>query len=289
MEVSPEEQWEVLAALYKYGTNIEAVNKALPDWGPEKLQHYIKCSKNAAQRRDNPGDRIGEVSCLTHWLSHTENMQMLQGTHAKDRKRGRLPSNFCPSDHGPLLSKVMKYISEEEDHPAPSSPSEPDYREIYRYLSQVLAGEEPSQMSQGSAAKVMEMLKKVEKMAACSRHKGKVNHYFHMNPPSHLAPWAKRNTTAQNEVQEVESQECPLFCETTEDEVEKEVDEDLKDLPKDDPHFELKKWKALKKCEKKQKAMASSLSDVPGLDPFGLPSYFYVKPKQTTLDALLNC
>lgn len=50
MEVSSQEQWEVLAALYRHGVNLEAVNKAFPDWGPDKLQHYVKSSKAAAQR-----------------------------------------------------------------------------------------------------------------------------------------------------------------------------------------------------------------------------------------------
>lgn len=55
----------------------------------------------------------------------------------------------------------------------------------------MLAGEEPSQLGQGSAVKVMEMLRKVEKVAASSKHKGKLNHYSRIHPSSHLASWMK--------------------------------------------------------------------------------------------------
>lgn len=61
-------------------------------------------------QRESREERIGEVGCMTHWLSHTENIQALQGTHGRWRKRGRLPMNFCPSDHGPLLSKVRTVL-----------------------------------------------------------------------------------------------------------------------------------------------------------------------------------
>ncbi|KAK8383726.1 hypothetical protein O3P69_015879 [Scylla paramamosain] len=285
MKVSEEEQWKLVAALFKHGVNIDALVSELPNWGPEKVKYFVKCHRRAAKRKESEQERLGDVACMTNWLAHTRNMQILQGTF-DGMSSGRI-SVFHPKDHGRLLSKVMLYLSEEEEHPPPSSSTDPDYKEIYRYLGQVLAGEEPSQLSQGSAAQVFKMLAKVEKVASKSRYRGKLNHHLHMYSPPHIAS-RKRSAEGRQELEEEEdkSQECPLFSSGAEGVLTEE--EEITKLQKDDVHYELKKQKALKKSEEVQAAMAASLTDIPGLNPFGFSHDLLVKPQHINEEALEN-
>lgn len=61
-----------------------------------------------------------------------------------------------------------------------------------RYLSQLLAGQEPTQLSQGSAAKVLEMMEKVHLLASHSLDRTKLYHHLSQNMTLYLQPWHKK-------------------------------------------------------------------------------------------------
>lgn len=61
-----------------------------------------------------------------------------------------------------------------------------------RYLSQLLAGQEPTQLSQGSAAKVLEVMDKVQLLASHSLDLKKLYHHLSQNIASYLQPWSKK-------------------------------------------------------------------------------------------------
>ncbi|XP_045106099.1 uncharacterized protein LOC123501363 isoform X1 [Portunus trituberculatus] len=286
MEVSEQEHWEMLAALYKHGTNTKALVTELSNWGQEKVEHYIKCCRKNAKRKEKECEqnRLGDEMWLTKWLSHTRNMHILEGTFDGDA-RGRV-SSFVPKDQGRLLSKVMLFLSEEEEHPPPSSSTDPDYKEIYRYLGQVLEGEEPSQLSQGSATMVLRMLDRVEEVATKSKYRGTLNNRLHLKPPPYITSWKGPTDEEQLEEEEDRRPECPLF--TTGDEEGLTEEEEITELQKDDANYELKKQEALKKSKEVQAAVATSLTNIPGLNPYAFPQDLLIKPEYINEEAVEN-
>ena len=68
----------------------------------------------------------------------------------------------------------------ENNHQSNDS-NEPNYSEIYRFLSQVFSGEKPTQRRPGSAAKIIEMTEMLQKLV----HKDSTNEYrqFLVNCP----------------------------------------------------------------------------------------------------------
>ncbi|XP_050703014.1 uncharacterized protein LOC126988700 [Eriocheir sinensis] len=224
MKGSDERNWRLLALLYRHGGDPNVLKNVVPEWGPERLEHFLRCQRLTSQRRtcrsvypkmtpwrglgsknsvgilsqveQNRGATVNEtpraMQFLSQWQAHIHNVQRVQGTTIKKKKKGRYSKDFCPADHGPLLSKAMLIISQEEEHPKPSSSSEPDYSEIYRYLSQLLAGQEPTQLSQGSAAKVLEVMEKVQLLASHSLDLKKLYHHLSQNMASYLQPWSKK-------------------------------------------------------------------------------------------------
>ena len=50
MEMSEEQHWEVLAALFEHGADAKAVATELSNPGPGNIEHYIKCSRISAKR-----------------------------------------------------------------------------------------------------------------------------------------------------------------------------------------------------------------------------------------------
>lgn len=44
--MTEDEKWELLGALYKHGTNLEALQEGLPDWSTSRLESAIKRYRN---------------------------------------------------------------------------------------------------------------------------------------------------------------------------------------------------------------------------------------------------
>lgn len=62
---------------------------------------------------------------------------------------------------------------------------------LTRYLSQVLGGQEPTQLSQGSAAKVLEMIEKVQRIASRSLDVKKTSYHLSKKLRACLQPFDK--------------------------------------------------------------------------------------------------
>ncbi|KAG0698158.1 hypothetical protein GWK47_026106 [Chionoecetes opilio] len=101
-------KWRLVEGLYQHGArDLAALNTALPEWGPDKLKHHVKCFKMATKRRaDKAQQKVGAEAFMKQWLTHTHNIHTLQTKH-KPPKRGRRGRKVC-QDHTYLLSKASK-------------------------------------------------------------------------------------------------------------------------------------------------------------------------------------
>ncbi|XP_042860894.1 uncharacterized protein LOC122246409 isoform X2 [Penaeus japonicus] len=163
MGKTSEENWMLLEGLYQHGSNIEALAKACPSWSRSELNMAIQRYRLRAQKqRERESEDQTE---LEQWLAFSKDLHELQGTTNKARgRRGRRTLTQSTQDQAPLLSKIMMYSACFEEHWEASRPEDPNYSEIYRYLSQLLSGSEPTHLSPGSASKVLEMLKRIKQV-----------------------------------------------------------------------------------------------------------------------------
>lgn len=282
MEKTAEDKWEFLEALYQHGPDVEALRKVLPKWTKAQLLAVIKRFRHRAKKRMMEGEEedIKRKPPLEQWIGLTTKLHEIQGTTNQLKRRGRKAYAEVPKDHAPLMGKVMMYAACFEEHYQGSEPDAPNYSEIYRYLAQLLEGKEPTQLSPGSADKVLEILGRIKKVVLQgSLHDH--SKYLERLPISYLssdAPEDDFHTTegASHASSKKETGEgaCPLFQDA-------EEEADTMELEPGDPYYEVKKEKLMKKLEMLQQESAKRLQFVPGVNPLELPINLLMKSTVT--------
>ena len=159
----------------------------------------------------------------------------------------------------------------ENNHQSNDS-NEPNYSEIYRFLSQILPGEESTQLRTGSADKIIEMTEKLHKLVqedSTNEHR-----QFLVNCPldSLLATTSRMSQAATN----VSATGCEYELGTSSQAhglFEDMDDSDIEmDFAPDDPYYEVKKDKMFKKKAKENLEIAKKVKDILGLNPLDFPS-----------------
>lgn len=276
MEKTSEDKWDLLSGLYQQGSNVEALVKALPTWTHSELTMIIQRYRLRA-RKQKEKTSAGQTD-LEKWLDFSKDLHELQGTTNKARgRRGRRALAYVPDDHAPLLSKVMMYSACFEDHWKGTEPEDPNYSEIYRYLSQLLSGSEPTHLSPGSASKVLEMLKRIKQMTSDESVSPYLHYLQQLSVPSGKSSSRKggqRKSTQNQKDTESSLPDCPLFQDT-------DTYLNFKELEPKDPYYEVKKEEVVKKLETLQQESAAKLQNVPGLNPMEIPAEMMLKPPLT--------
>ena len=170
----------------------------------------------------------------------------------------------------------MLYAACFENHYQSDDPDDPNYSEIYRYLSQILAGEEPTQLRQGSAAKVLEMIDKLKAMVdspEASKHRELLakNQISYLNPD---VPLPSQIGAEQGNEKIEDFNSANLFEDL--DELQTMV------LSPDDPYYEVKKERFIEKQFKTNINIAQNIVGVPGLNPFELPPEALLKHRTSS-------
>ncbi|XP_064122961.1 uncharacterized protein LOC135227066 [Macrobrachium nipponense] len=289
VDVTIADKWDLLEALYKHGSDIDILCEHLPNWTRSQIEQTLKRFRFRAIRNLQKEENEGKAAALNQWYKVTENLHQLQGsTNSPWWRTGRAKGTDEPKDHSPVLSQALKYAALFEDHYQGSSPDDPNYSEIYMYLSQIVAGKEPTQISPGSAAKVLEMLDRVKNVLYSSSTMDYANYFLNLDLsylPSKEAGGESSNKKMGNSSRLGEassSQACPLFEE--EEEEEDEAEEISMSLKPDDPYYEVKKETLLKKIKAKQLEIIPQVSSVPGFNPLEIPAELLVKPPATALE-----
>ncbi|KAK8723818.1 hypothetical protein OTU49_011558 [Cherax quadricarinatus] len=285
MDKTVADKWELLSALYRHGTDVEALEKALPNWSTSQLKAIIYRFRQRARKKllDDEERDVRQKPPLEQWIDLTAKLHQLQGTsNQQKRHRGRKCLNELPKDHAPLMSKVMMYAACFEEHYQGPEPDAPNYSEIYRYLAQLLEGKEPTMLSPGSAAMVLQVMGRIKKVVTKEGAHNRMR-YFKKLPISYISSRVSQKNLepAPEEPDNTSSganpgtSECPLF-QDAEEAVE------AMNLEPGDPYYEVKKEMIMKKLEIIQQESASSLQFVPGLNPMELPTKLMVKPSHTS-------
>ncbi|XP_047479658.1 uncharacterized protein LOC125032527 isoform X3 [Penaeus chinensis] len=260
MEKTSEEKWQLLSSLYQHGSNVEALVKALPTWTSSELRMIIQRYRLKAQKQREK--KSEDETDLEKWLDFSKDLHELQGTTNKTRgQRGRRALNHIPQDHAPLLSKVMMYSACFEEHWKGTNPEDPNYSEIY-------SGNEPTHLSPGSAAKVLEMLKRIKQVTGEEAVTPYLHYLQQLPVPSMKSSSQKggqRKGTQKQKNTESSLPNCPLF-QDTDDYL------NFKELEPKDPYYEVKREEVVKKLETLQQESAALLQNVPGLNPMEIPT-----------------
>ncbi|XP_071517082.1 uncharacterized protein [Panulirus ornatus] len=289
MDKTSADKWELIEALYQHGTNTEALKTALPKWSTSQLNATIRRFRRRAKKKTSEDEKgaLKLKAPLEQWIDLIGKVHLLQGsTDQPRRRRGRKAHNEVPKDHVPLLGKVMMYAACFEEHYQGTEPDDPNYSEIYRYLAQLLEGKEPTQLRPGSAAKVLEMLNRIKKVMSDGSVLEHMQ-YLQKLPISYLHSETSKKTqenAARGPAPNMKSSDvdpvalaCPLF-----QDAEEEVHN--MELEPEDPYYEVKREKVVKKLETVQQESAAHLQFISGLNPLELPTKFMVKPTVTTVN-----
>ncbi|KAK3878064.1 hypothetical protein Pcinc_017276 [Petrolisthes cinctipes] len=296
--LTEEEKWELLQALQKHGTNLEVLKEQLPHWSTSCLQKNILRYRNraakrmkieATSRQEKRENHDLEQTALEEWYDVIQCLQQLQGTSDNWRKRGRRSTSSLPCDHSALLAKVMAYVTVLEDHPTPSHPSHPNYTSIYRYLSQLLAGDEPTELDSRSAAHVSKMMRRVREAVEKANDETK-KHLAHLQSPLYqtlqlqkkqgVAPTSDNFNGSGSSKKELQ---CPLFQDPEENLVGCEGRSegsgvDGREQKPGDPYYEMDCEKFIKKMTEVQQEAGAEMNNVPGLNPLHVLPRLIVKP-----------
>ncbi|KAK7063177.1 Dimethyladenosine transferase 1, mitochondrial [Halocaridina rubra] len=285
MEKTKSELWDLLKALYEHGSNVDTLDMVLPGWTRSQIEHALKRYRHRAYRKLIADEKKSKDASLNLWAKVMENLHQIQGsTNHPCWRKGRKKLNEEPKDHAPILSKVMMYAACFEDHYSGNGADDPNYSEIYRYLSQLLEGQEPTQLSPGSANKILEMLSRIKKtIMDGSAHKYIV--YLNHAKISYLPETSKMQTgnsskrsleKALNDQKELSLEPpCPLF--------EDEEDDNVI-LEPSDPYYELKKSNAIKKIKTTQQMQSAVVQQIPGLNPMEISAEYLTKPDCAILE-----
>ncbi|XP_042223756.1 uncharacterized protein LOC121867753 isoform X2 [Homarus americanus] len=285
MDITTEDKWDLIEALYQYGTDVETLKKALPGWSKSHLLATVNRYRIRARKvvTDVEEEEPGEEPPLKRWIDMTAKLHQLQGsTNQIKKRRGRKPRNRVHGDHMSLMSKVMMYAACFEEHYQGSGPEDPNYSEIYRYLAQLLEGKEPTQLSPGSAAKMLQMLDRLKQVVTDNNSQSHLYHLHFFPLPSSASKNYMANASAGGPVatsssDNAEVSVCPLFEDT-----EEEVDD--ADLMPGDPYYEVKREKVMKKLESTQLESAAKLACIPGANPLEFQTRHMVKPAIYTVN-----
>ncbi|XP_068209847.1 uncharacterized protein [Palaemon carinicauda] len=290
VELSNEDKWDLLDALYKHGADVDTLHELLPTWTKSEIEQTIKRFRNRAKRKLQEEEKQTQTAALNQWHQVSENLHQLQGsTNTPWWRKGRARLAEEPQDHAPILSRALMYASLFEDHYEGSSPDDVNYSEIYMYLSHLVSGKEPIQVSPGSAAKILEMLAKMKNVLSDKSTLDYMKHLLNLNV-SYLTSIKKenkkesQNRTGKRSTSEVAAypETCPLF---EEDEGEVEAVEETIILEPGDPYYEEKRELLVKKIKTKQLEAIPQVSSIPGLNPMEIPSKFLVKPCSSVVEA----
>ena len=191
------DMWEFVSALYLHGPNPETLCTVLPSWSKADVEFLIRKFKLKADKHRQflqgsrkerqallqvpkersaigtlqapsvpikPGSKYHKRPPLLTWSELVQKVHGLESTSDKTCFGAKVPANLPIRDHSQLISKVMLYTACFEDHYHGSGDDDTGYSEIYRYLSQLLAGEEPTQLRPKSAAKIVELTDRLTAM-----------------------------------------------------------------------------------------------------------------------------
>lgn len=288
VDVTEADKWDLLEALYKHGSDINTLCENLPNWTKSQIEQTLKRFRFRAKRNLQQEEKQGKTAALNQWHKVTENLHQLQGsTNSPWWRKGRVKGTEEPKDHSPILSQALKYAALFEDHYQSSSPDDPNYSEIYMYLSQIVAGQEPTQLSPGSAAKVLEMLDKVKSVLYSPSTMDYANYFLNLDLtylPKEAEEESPNEKTGNSSRfgEAISPQTCPLF--EDEEEEEEEAEETSRSLKPDDPYYEVKMETLVKKIKAKQLEIIPQVSSVPGFNPLEIPAELLVKPAGTALE-----
>lgn len=254
------DMWQLAAALHTHGCHSHALLPALPDWSASDLEHVMRRFRNRADRERKRQAQIsaakgGSGVPLLQWTSLVRKVHVLQGT--AEHVRGYRNNHAVKlRDHGMLLSQVMLFFACFEDHFYRGKDSEPSFSEVYRFLSQLLAGREPTQLRPASAKLVLKVMDQLA--AAAHQLRGQLGQ---------LGSDAARED-AMNE---------GLFGEAPSS--APSLEEALAALSSSDPGLEDATAAAAAQIQSTQLQRAAPLTPLPGINPLHLPPSLLAVPK----------
>ncbi|CAL4060444.1 unnamed protein product [Meganyctiphanes norvegica] len=138
----------------------------------------------------------------------------------------------------------MLYAACFEDHYQGTSMDDPNYSEIYRYLSQLLAGEEPTQLTSPSAAKVIEMINRLKKLI---KHKDSYEYFRSLHSQNPLNPKIETVTATVPPMENTAASSGSREIDGSIHDEEGENNDLDEELDENDPYFNIKKEKILKR------------------------------------------
>ena len=267
IKLTSKEKWKMLVVLYEHGADVKALKKVLPGYSEDAIKNVItryRCRASRTRQQLSLMSKNGkQLQKLDLWIDYLKDCNAIKGNNQrKSKSRG----------HASLLSKTMLYAACFENHYQSNDPNEPNYSEIYRFLSQILSGEEPTQLRPGSAAKIIEMTEMLQKLV----HKDSTNEYrqFLVNCPiESLLATTSRLSQEATKVSATGSGDEPGTFSQAHGIFEDMDDSDIEmDLAPDDPYYEVKKEKMFKKITEENFEIAKKVKDIPGLNPLDFPS-----------------
>ncbi|KAL7642814.1 UNVERIFIED_CONTAM: hypothetical protein RMT77_006102 [Armadillidium vulgare] len=283
-KLSTSEKWKLLGQLYKHGTHEEKLTEALPEIDAKKVTKAIRSYKQRAKRSLDSSKKKFDQTPIDMWYDFVNNCHRIEGT-SHTSNRGNIKRRKVDPDSlnfGYLLEKSMLYAACFEEHYQGESPDEPNYNEIYKYLSQLLAGEEPTQMRPGNAKKILEIGGKIKELIDTKEY---VQQYSNYITSHHSISYVKPGVNIDNIIEEKRNKEPEIDA----NEVSKLFNKKDKSssgaaldaLNPKDSQYVVKKQEITLKLSLKQRALASTISSIPGINPLEMVLPALVKPRIT--------
>ncbi|CAL4236007.1 unnamed protein product, partial [Meganyctiphanes norvegica] len=104
MQKTSQQKWELMAALYQHGTNVEKLTSVLQNsWTrTEIIQAMIRYARRAQKQKES-NEAEQRDAPIQQWLSYIKNLHTIEGT--TNKHKGRISKDALPKDYTPLLSK----------------------------------------------------------------------------------------------------------------------------------------------------------------------------------------
>jgi len=258
-EHSTLDMWQLASALHSRGADTHALLPLLPDWSASDLEQVMRRFRNRAERERKRQAQVsagkGGGAPLIAWTSLVRKVHVLQGT-AEHVRGYRNNMAVRLRDHGMLLSQMMLFFACFEDHFYRGRDNEPQFSEIYRFLSQLLAGREPTQLRPASARLVLRLL---EQLATAA----------------HLLRGQLARLGQEGQGEDTPMDTDGLFgdgCSLP------PLAEALEALRGSDPGLEGARLTAAKQIHRTQLGQAPPLTPLPGINPLALPPSLLAVP-----------
>ncbi|KAF2357754.1 hypothetical protein FHG87_011490 [Trinorchestia longiramus] len=304
--------WELVSALYMHGANVDKLSTLLPHWEKSDIASILRRFEGKARRErhiiekgrkaflslssrkfamkveenvNKPGASESSGStdaALVTWLELLQRVHALEGTTDKMSFGNRVAKSAPIKDHSQLLSKTLLYASSMEDHFQGGSIDEASYSEIYRYLSQLLDGEAPTQLRPKSAAKILEMVDRLTAAISSGAFKEAIavlrqqdfSHIeeFQVKPvKDEIVPSSAAKYSTSDGLFEEATDSAPAAATSS-------LKEEIEALDVEHPYFQEHRNKVNAKLNGIQSSAASCVGNVPGINPLHLPPCVMTKP-----------